>query len=119
MIEAGYPNSSPEDFEAVSLVAREIEGPAICALSRASSPRISLPAEKPSPRLAEAGFIPASAPRTNTSPASSATKVRQHTRRKANQDLALAVDAVKLAREFMDDVEFYAEDPGGPSAIFL
>ena len=35
VIEAGYPNSSPEDFEAVQLIAREIQGPAICALSRA------------------------------------------------------------------------------------
>ena len=35
VIEAGYPNSSPEDFEAVQLIGREIEGPAICALSRA------------------------------------------------------------------------------------
>src|ERR1035437_3382118 len=35
VIEAGYPASSPEDFEAVELIAREIQGPAICALSRA------------------------------------------------------------------------------------
>src|ERR1043166_8352027 len=35
VIEAGYPNSSPEDFEAVQLIAREVPGPAICALSRA------------------------------------------------------------------------------------
>ena len=35
MIEAGYPASSPEDFEAVALISREIEGPAVCALSRA------------------------------------------------------------------------------------
>src|SRR3974377_1263120 len=35
VIEAGYPASSPEDAEAVRLVAEEIEGPAICALSRA------------------------------------------------------------------------------------
>src|SRR4051812_41397593 len=35
IIEAGYPNSSPEDFAAVELLAREIEGPTICALSRA------------------------------------------------------------------------------------
>jgi 2-isopropylmalate synthase len=35
VIEAGYPNSSPEDFEAVQLIGREIQGPAICALSRA------------------------------------------------------------------------------------
>src|SRR5512143_2937329 len=35
IIEAGYPNSSPEDFEAVRLLSQEIEGPAICALSRA------------------------------------------------------------------------------------
>src|SRR5689334_4107591 len=35
VIEAGYPNSSPEDFEAVQLLAQEIEGPVICALSRA------------------------------------------------------------------------------------
>src|ERR1051326_2115479 len=35
VIEAGYPASSPEDFEAVRLVAHEVEGPTICALSRA------------------------------------------------------------------------------------
>ena len=35
VIEAGYPASSPEDFQAVQSIAREIEGPAICALSRA------------------------------------------------------------------------------------
>src|SRR5215472_6160745 len=34
VIEAGYPASSPEDFEAVEIIAREIEGPTICALSR-------------------------------------------------------------------------------------
>src|ERR1035438_6814700 len=34
IIEAGYPNSSPEDFEAVRQIAEEIEGPIICALSR-------------------------------------------------------------------------------------
>src|SRR3954470_518122 len=33
VIEAGYPNSSPEDFEAVQLIGREIQGTAICALS--------------------------------------------------------------------------------------
>src|SRR5271157_2077068 len=35
IIEAGYPASSPEDFQAVKLVAQEVEGPTICALSRA------------------------------------------------------------------------------------
>src|SRR5580704_2405304 len=40
IIEAGYPNSSPEDFEAVRLLANEIEGPVICALSRAVPPDI-------------------------------------------------------------------------------
>ena len=35
IIEAGYPNSSPEDFDAVQLLAEEIDGPVICALSRA------------------------------------------------------------------------------------
>ena len=39
VIEAGYPASSPEDFEAVQLISREIEGPAICALSRAVAAR--------------------------------------------------------------------------------
>src|SRR5512144_561112 len=35
VIEAGYPASSPEDFEAVQMISREIEGPVICGLSRA------------------------------------------------------------------------------------
>ena len=40
VIEAGYPASSPEDFESVQLIAREVAGPAICALSRAVRPDI-------------------------------------------------------------------------------
>src|ERR1043166_6031440 len=40
VIEAGYPNSSPEDFEAVQLICREVQGPVICALSRAVEPDI-------------------------------------------------------------------------------
>src|SRR5690349_7189033 len=40
VIEAGYPASSPEDFEAVRLISEAVSGPAICALSRAVPPDI-------------------------------------------------------------------------------
>ncbi len=50
IIEAGYPASSPDDFEAVRRIAEEVEGPVICALSRAVS-GTSTPAQKRSPML--------------------------------------------------------------------
>src|SRR5579862_3512464 len=110
VIEAGYPASSPEDFEAVQLIAQEIEGPSICALSRAVPGDI----EACGKALANARR-----PRIHTGIGVSDIHIAgkfQDARYGSNLSekkatmLQMAVDAVKLARSFVSDVEFYAED---------
>jgi len=119
VIEAGYPASSPEDFEAVQLVAREIEGPVICALSRAVPGDI----EACGKALAKARR-----PRIHTGIGVSDFHVLRKFRderygktlgEKRVKILEMAVAAVKLARSFVDDVEFYAEDAGRADPAYL
>jgi len=119
VIEAGYPASSPEDFEAVRQIAEEIEGPAVCALSRAV------------PRDIEAcgrALAKARRPRIHTGIGASDIHVMGKFRderygrtleEKRATILRMAADAVKLARSFADDVEFYAEDAGRAEPSFL
>jgi len=119
VIEAGYPGSSPEDAEAVQLIAREIEGPAICALSRA----IPVDIEACGKALAKAHR-----PRIHTGIGASDIHIGGKFRddrygkdlgAKKVTILRMAVDAVKLARQFTDDVEFYAEDAGRADPAYL
>jgi 2-isopropylmalate synthase len=119
VIEAGYPGSSPEDAEAVQLIAREIEGPVICALSRA----IPVDIEACGKALAKARR-----PRIHTGIGSSDIHITGKFRddrygknlgEKKATILRMAVDAVKLARQFADDVEFYAEDAGRADPAYL
>ena len=119
VIEAGYPASSPEDFEAVQLIARDIDGPAICALSRA------VPAD-----IVACGKALAHAkrPRIHTGIGASDIHIAgkfQDDRygrtlgEKKTRILEMAVEAVKLARESVEDVEFYAEDAGRAEPGYL
>jgi 2-isopropylmalate synthase len=119
VIEAGYPASSPEDFEAVQLIGRQIQGPSICALSRAVASDI----EACGKALAQA-----KRPRIHTGIGASdihiAGKFQDERYGKTLADkkgkiLEMAVDAVKLARQFADDVEFYAEDAGRADPDYL
>jgi len=119
VIEAGYPASSPEDFEAVEIIAREIEGPTICALSRAVPEDIEACGK---------ALSKAKRPRIHTGIGVSDVHVSgkfQDERygktlaEKKVKILRMAVDAVKLARRFVDDVEFYAEDSGRAEPGYL
>jgi 2-isopropylmalate synthase len=119
VIEAGYPASSPDDFEAVRRIAAEIDGPAICALSRAVPDDIHACAR------ALAG---AKRPRIHTGIGSSDIHVMGKFRderygntlgEKRATILEMAVNAVRLARSYVDDVEFYAEDAGRADPQFL
>ncbi len=119
IVEAGYPASSPEDFEAVQLLANEIEGPVICALSRAVPSDI----EACGKALARARR-----PRIHTGIGVSDIHVTGKFRdrryggslaEKRATMLAMAVEAVKLARTFVGDVEFYAEDAGRADPGYL
>jgi 2-isopropylmalate synthase len=119
VIEAGYPNSSPEDFDAVQMISREIDGPAICALSRAVAADIE---------ACGRALAKAKRPRIHTGIGVSDIHITGKFRdarygatleAKKARILEMAVDAVKLARQFADDVEFYAEDAGRANPEYL
>ncbi len=119
VIEAGYPASSPEDFEAVSRISQEIEGPSVCALSRAVPSDI----EACGKALAKARR-----PRIHTGIGASDIHVLGKFRddrygrtleEKKVTILKMAREAVKLAKSFCDDVEFYAEDAGRADPAYL
>ena len=119
IIEAGYPNSSPDDFEAVRQIAHEVDGPVICALSRA------VPADIEACGKALAG---AKRPRIHTGIGASDIHIMGKFRderygrtleEKRPNILRMAVDAVKLAKTYVDDVQFYAEDSGRADPEFL
>ncbi|MFN7993677.1 MAG: 2-isopropylmalate synthase [Bryobacteraceae bacterium] len=119
VIEAGYPASSPEDFDAVQLISQEIEGPAVCALSRAVPGDIE---------ACGRALSKARRPRIHTGIGVSEIHIMGKFRderygktleeKKATM-LRMAADAVKLARQFADDVEFYAEDAGRAEPAYL
>jgi 2-isopropylmalate synthase len=119
IIEAGYPASSPDDFEAVRQIAAEIDGPAICALSRA------VPDDIHACGRALAG---GKRPRIHTGIGASDIHVMGKFRderygrtlsEKRVTILRLATDAVRLARTYVDDVQFYSEDAGRADRTFL
>ena len=119
VIEAGYPASSPEDFEAVQTICQEIEGPVICALSRAVPHDI----EACGKALAKA-----KRPRIHTGIGVSdihiTGKFRDDKYGKALPEkririVQMAADAVRLARSFGAEVEFYAEDSGRADPAYL
>jgi 2-isopropylmalate synthase len=119
IVEAGYPASSPEDFAAVQLLSQEIEGPVICALSRA------VPADI---EACGKALAKARRPRIHTGIGVSDVHVTGKFRdRKYGKTLGekkvklvqMAVAAVKLARQYADDVEFYAEDAGRADPAYL
>ncbi len=119
VIEAGYPSSSPEDFAAVELIAQEIEGPSICALSRAVPFDIE---------ACGRAVKRARRPRIHTGIGVSDIHIMGKFRdekygttlgEKKVTMIRMAVDAVKLARQYVNDVEFYAEDSGRSEPAYL
>ncbi len=119
VIEAGYPNSSPEDFQAVELISQEIEGPAICALSRAVPSDI---------HACGRALAKAHKPRIHTGIGVSDIHVMGKFRdekygktleEKRARILEMTVEAVRLARSYVSDVEFYAEDAGRAEPGYL
>ena len=101
IIEAGFPAASPGDFEAVHAVATEIHGPVIAALCRTIPRDIE--------RTARA-LEPAEKPRIHTFIATSPIHRREKLNMSKDEVLLSAVNGVKMASEFCDDVEFSAED---------
>ncbi|MDD1781644.1 2-isopropylmalate synthase [Enterovibrio sp. ZSDZ35] len=103
VIEAGFPVSSPGDFESVQTIAKTIKNSRICALSRAVDKDIDVAAE--SLKVAEAFRI-------HTFLSTSTIHVQDKLRRSYDQVVEMGVNAVKRARRYTDDVEFSCEDAG-------
>jgi 2-isopropylmalate synthase len=101
IIEAGFPASSPGDFESVRTIAREIKGVSICGLSRAVENDIDICAE---------ALRGAEHPRIHTGIAVSPVHMAKKLGLTPQQVIEASIAAVKRAKRYVNDVEFYAED---------
>ncbi|MGD8238351.1 MAG: 2-isopropylmalate synthase [Armatimonadota bacterium] len=110
VIEAGFPISSPEDFEAVKTIAGEVRGPAIAGLARAREEDVT---------TCWQAVQGAKKPRIHTFIATSDVHVEQKFRKTHAEILKMAVDAVAYARSLCDDVEFSTEDAGRTNREYL
>ncbi|MEN6450117.1 MAG: 2-isopropylmalate synthase [Thermoguttaceae bacterium] len=110
IIEAGFPVSSPVQFEATRLCAEQISGPVICALARANAKDIEAAAR---------AIEPAKKRRIHTFIATSPIHREYKLHKRPKEVLRMAVEAVRLAKSFCDDVEFSAEDACRTEMPFL
>jgi 2-isopropylmalate synthase len=119
IIEAGFPASSPEDFEAVRLISERIKGPVICGLTRAIKQDIDTCIK---------ALAKAKRPRIHTGIGVSEIhiagkfaddKYGKTMGEKQATILKMAVEAVRHTAEYVGDVEFYAEDSGRADRAFL
>src|SRR5574338_391737 len=110
IIEAGFPISSPGDFESVKQIAAIIKDAQVCGLSRAVQKDIEVAAE---------ALKYASRPRIHTGIGTSDLHIRAKFNSTREEILERAIQCVKWARNFVDNVEFYAEDAGRTDNEYL
>lgn len=101
IIEAGFPASSPGDFEAVSSIAKELRRPVICALARANARDID---------QAWGAIKEASHPRIHVFLSTSDIHLTYQLRKNRQEVLRMAVESVTQAKGYTDDVEFSPMD---------
>ena len=110
IIEAGFPISSPGDFESVSEISKIIKNATVCGLSRAVEKDIEVAGE--ALKHAKRGRI-------HTGIGTSDSHIKNKFNSNREEILERAVQAVKWARRYTDDVEFYAEDAGRTENEYL
>ncbi len=110
ILEAGFPVSSPGDFESVNQIAKTLKNTVVCGLSRAVQNDIE---------VAAAALKPAKRFRIHTGIGTSDLHIKYKFNATREEIIERAVSAVKLARNFTDDVEFYAEDAGRTDNEYL
>lgn len=110
VIEAGFPISSPGDFESVTEISKLIKDVTICGLTRAVEKDIDCAAES----LKHAKF-----PRIHTGIGTSDQHVFTKLKTTREDVLVRSKQAVKWAKKYVEDVEFYAEDAGRTENAFL
>jgi len=110
IIEAGFPVSSPGDFNSVVEISKAVSTPTICALTRAVEKDIEVAAEA----LRYAKY-----PRIHTGIGVSSYHIKHKFNSTPEEIIERAAAAVKYAKRFVEDVEFYAEDAGRADNRFL
>lgn len=110
IIEAGFPVSSPGDFRSVVEISKAVSEPTICALSRAVAADIEAAGE--ALKYARRGRI-------HTGIGSSDIHIQHKFNTTREKIIERAIDATKLARSLVEDVEFYCEDAGRADLQFL
>jgi 2-isopropylmalate synthase len=110
IIEAGFPISSPGDFDSVSQIASVVKNATVCALSRSVQKDIDAAAE---------ALRKASRPRIHTGIGTSDLHIRHKFNTTRQEILRRAAEAAAYARRFTDDVEFFCEDAGRSNDEFL
>jgi len=103
IIEAGFPISSPGDFQSVEEISKVIKNAVVCGLSRAVQKDIE---------AAGQALKHAKRPRIHTGIGTSDYHIKAKFNATQDEILARAVQAVKWARNYTDNIEFYAEDAG-------
>ncbi len=110
IIEAGFPVSSPGDFNSVIEISKAVTWPTICALTRAVEKDIDVAAE---------ALKYAKRKRIHTGIGTSDSHIKYKFNSNREEIIERAVAAVKYARRYVDDVEFYAEDAGRTDNEYL
>ena len=110
IIEAGFPVSSPGDFESVAELSKIIKNAIVCGLSRAVENDIKVAGE---------ALAKAARPRIHTGIGTSDSHIKYKFNSTQDKVLERAVSAVKYAKTFVEDVEFYAEDAGRTDDAYL
>ncbi len=110
VIEAGFPISSPGDFESVQKISQVLRGPTVCGLTRAVDKDIEVAAE---------ALKSAKRARIHTGIGTSESHIQFKLKSTQEAILERAVEAVKKAKSYVEDVEFYAEDAGRTDNVYL
>lgn len=110
VIEAGFPISSPGDFDAVNAISKLVKNATVCGLTRANKKDIESAAK---------ALQFAQKPRIHTGIGTSDSHIIHKFNSNREVIIERAVEAVAYAKTFVDDVEFYAEDAGRTDNVFL
>ena len=110
IIEAGFPVSSPGDFHSVVEISKLVKNATVCGLTRAVKNDIKVAADA----LKNAKF-----PRIHTGIGTSDSHIKHKFKSSKEKIIEIGYEAVKYAKTFVNDVEFYAEDAGRTDNEFL
>jgi 2-isopropylmalate synthase len=110
IIEAGFPISSPGDFNSVVEISKAVKNPIICALTRAVKKDIEVAAES---------LQYATRKRIHTGIGTSYYHIHLKLKSNPEEIIERAIEAVKYAKRYVEDVEFYAEDAGRSENEYL